>query len=462
MFEAKIFKAYDIRGLVEEEVTEDLALALGRALVVYLKAKQPLRKIAVAYDMRQSSPALAEALRKGIRLQGVTSVDLGLATTPILNFAVGFYDDIDAGVIVTASHNPAEYNGFKMCDINVLPLGKNSGMDEIRDLVIANQWENVNASVADEKRVATDDYLNRVFSLVNLNSNKKLRVAVDAGNGMAGLVLPMIEKRLPNVELLPLYWELDGRFPNHEANPLKHETLADLQALLVKEKCDFGVAFDGDADRVGLVDNTGIIIPGDLVTALLAKELLADKKDALVLYDLRSSNIVKEVIAEAGGHSEESPVGHAFIKQAMYDKGAIFAGELSSHFYYQDFYNVESAVYTFLLLLSLLMKNEQSLSDLVLPLRKYYQSGEINLRVNSEKAEQIFSEISNYFQTQNKEDKAVSISYLDGLKIALPGWWFNLRMSNTEPLLRVNMEAETADLLHEKKNNLFDLLHKYL
>lgn len=289
-----------------------------------------------------------------------------------------------------------------------------------------------------------------------------MRLAVDAGNGMAGLLLPLLVKRLPNVELLPLYWDLDGRFPNHEANPLKHETMSDLQTLVVKEKCDFGVAFDGDADRVGVVDDSGAIIPGDLVTALLAKELLSDKKDALVLYDLRSSNIVKEVIGEAGGRAEESPVGHAFIKKMMQEKGAYFAGELSSHFYYQDFYNVESAIYTFLLLLSLLNSTDKSLSDLVAPLRKYHQSGEINLKVNVEKSAQIFADIANYYQTQNSEDKATAISYLDGLKISLPGWWFNLRMSNTEPLLRVNIEAESADLLHEKKNKLFDLLHKYL
>jgi len=454
MIDPKVFKAYDIRGLVNEEITEELAFLLGRALVVYLKEKQVLRKIAVGYDMRDSSPALAAAVAKGIRAQGVTSVDLGLATTPMLNFSVGFYEDIDAGVMVTASHNPAEYNGFKMCDAKVLPIGKNHGMDEIRDLVLANVWP--------ETRHATEDYLKRVFSLVNLNSNRKLRVAVDAGNGMAGLLLPILQERLPNVELLPLYWNLDGNFPNHEANPLKHETLAALQALIVKEKCDFGVAFDGDADRVGLVDDTGAIIPGDLVTALLAKKLLADKKDALVLYDLRSSNIVKEVIVEAGGRAEESPVGHAFIKKMMQDKGAYFAGELSSHFYYQDFYNVESAVYTFLLILSLLSQSNQTLGQMVQPLRKYQQSGEINLRVNNEKSAQIFSEISTYFQTQNSDDEVISISNLDGLKITLPHWWFNLRMSNTEPLLRVNMEAETVTLLNEKKNKLFDLLNKYL
>ncbi|HPL93323.1 MAG TPA: phosphomannomutase/phosphoglucomutase [bacterium] len=454
MIDPKIFKAYDIRGLVGEEINEELAFLLGRALVVYLQDKQPLRKIAVAYDMRESSSKLAAAVCKGIRAQGVTSVDLGLATTPMLNFSVGSYEDIDAGVMVTASHNPSEYNGFKMCDAKVLPIGKNNGMDEIRELVLANVWP--------EKRNVTAEYLQRVFSLVNLNSDRKMRVVVDAGNGMAGLLLPLLQKRLPNVELLPLYWELDGRFPNHEANPLKHETLSDLQTFVVVEECDFGVAFDGDADRVGVVDDSGAIIPGDLVTALLAKELLSDKKDALVLYDLRSSNIVKEVIGEAGGHAEESPVGHAFIKKMMQEKGAYFAGELSSHFYYQDFYNVESAIYTFLLLLSLLNSTDKSLSDLVAPLRKYHQSGEINLKVNVEKSAQIFSEIANYYQTQNSEDKAVSISYLDGLKISLPGWWFNLRMSNTEPLLRVNMEADTADLLHEKKNKLFDLLHKYL
>lgn len=454
MIDPKIFKAYDIRGLVGGEITEELAFLLGRALVVYLQDKQPLRKIAVAYDMRESSPKLAAAVCKGIREQGVISVDLGLATTPMLNFSVGYYEDIDAGVMVTASHNPSEYNGFKMCDAKVLPIGKNNGMDEIRDLVLANVWP--------EKRNATEEYLKRVFSLVNLNSEKKMRVAVDAGNGMAGLLLPLLQERLPNVELLPLYWDLDGNFPNHEANPLKHETLSDLQTLVVVEECDFGVAFDGDADRVGLVDDSGAIIPGDLLTALLAKKLLADKKDALVLYDLRSSNIVKEVIGEVGGRAEESPVGHAFIKKMMQEKGAYFAGELSSHFYYQDFYNVESAIYTFLLLLSLLNSTDKSLSDLVAPLRKYHQSGEINLKVNVEKSAQIFADIANYYQTQNSEDKATAISYLDGLKISLPGWWFNLRMSNTEPLLRVNIEAESADLLHEKKNKLFDLLHKYL
>lgn len=462
MINPQVFKAYDIRGLVGEEITEELAFLLGRALVVYLQDKQPLRKIAVAYDMRESSPALAAAICKGIRAQGVTSVDFGLATTPILNFSVGYYDDIDAGVMVTASHNPSEYNGFKMCDAKVLPIGKNNGMDEIRELVLANEWPLAKEIVSSEERSATEDYLKRVFSLVNLDSNKKMRVAVDAGNGMAGLFLPLLGKFLPNVELLPLYWELDGRFPNHEANPLKHETLADLQTLIVKEKCDFGVAFDGDADRIGVVDDSGAIIPGDLVTALLAKQLLLNKKGALVLYDLRSSNIVKEVIVESGGRAEESPVGHAFIKKMMQDKGGYFAGELSSHFYYQDFYNVESALYTFLLILSLLMKSEESLSEIVAPLRKYHQSGEINLKVNTDKSSRIFSEIADYYQTQNSEDKAISISHLDGLKITLPGWWFNLRMSNTEPLLRVNIEADSADLLHEKKNSLFDLLHKYL
>jgi len=469
MINPAVFKAYDIRGLIGDEITPELAFALGKAIVLLLKERQLLEKVAVGYDMRDSSPELAEALMKGIRSQGINVLNIGLVTTPMLNFAVGSREDVQAGVMITASHNPAEYNGFKISDINVLPIGRNNGMDALKDFVfqeVARKKEAIemqNFASFDNDEIETinlkNEYLDYVFSLVKL-SDKKIKVAIDTANGIVGHIIKDVLDRLLNIEVIPMYWELDGNFPNHEANPLKSETLDALREKVLSENCDLGVAFDGDGDRVGFVDNEGEIISGDLVTALLAKVILKDNLGATVLYDLRSSNITGEIIQENGGVAEECPVGHAFIKALMRDKKAIFAGELSSHFYFSDFYNVESAVLAFLRILELLMLENKSIASLVQPLRQYQQSGEMNIKVSKEKEQEIYNELVNYFQTQSS-DKAERISYLDGLKLSMPNWWFNLRFSNTEPLLRINIEAKDENILHDKKNELFSLLNKY-
>ncbi len=461
MVEGKIFKAYDIRGLVGSEINVELAEKLGKAVVALLKDKQKLEKIAVGYDMRDSSEELAQALISGIWSQGIDVLNIGLATTPMLNFAVGSRDDVQAGIIITASHNPAEYNGFKISDINVLPIGKNNGMEDLKSLVQANNFVDKSDLGREEKINIVEDYFKKILGLVNLDVNQRIKVAIDTGNGIVGNFIKDILDKLPQIEAVPLYWKLDGNFPNHEANPLKYETLKDLQEVVRKENCDFGVAFDGDGDRVGFVDDKKEILAGDLVTALIAKNLLNKNKGEIILYDLRSSNVVKEVIADNGGQAEECPVGHAFIKALMKEKQALFAGELSSHFYYKDFYNVESGILTFLRIIELLQNNKISLSELVKPMRKYVQSGEMNLRVNKNKESDIFNELVDYYQTQSS-DKAERISYLDGLKLAMPEWWFSLRFSNTEPLLRINLEAINESVLHEKKHQLFSLLNKYL
>lgn len=461
MIEEKVFKAYDIRGLLGTEINVELAEKLGKAAVSLLKSKQKLEKIAVAYDMRDSSEELAAALIKGILSQGVSVLNIGLATTPMLNFAVGSRNDVQAGIMITASHNPAEYNGFKISDINVLPVGKNNGMEDLKDLVLLDNFSEAAVRGQVEELNLKEIYLDKIFSLVNLAESKKLKVAIDTANGIVGYLIEDLLKRIPQIEAVPLYWELDGNFPNHEANPLKYETLDKLRETVLAENCDFGLAFDGDGDRVGFVDNKGEIIPGDLLTALLAENLLQKNQGATILYDLRSSNVVKETIADNGGVAEECPVGHAFIKALMQEKKALFAGELSSHFYYQDFYNVESAVLTFLRILEFVNSKEEALAELLVPMRKYKQSGEMNVRVSKEKEQEIYNELVNYYQTQNTE-KAERISYLDGLKVSMPNWWFNLRFSNTEPLLRINIEADDEFILHEKKNLLFSLLNKYL
>ncbi len=438
---AKIFKAYDIRGLTPEELDADGAQRIGRATARFIGAAS----LAVGRDARESSPELFEALVRGIHDEGVDVVDLGLVSTPMVYYAVEALG-AGGGIMVTASHNPARYNGFKICREHAIPIGEASGLLEI---------ERISTGVANEaphpKRGATRTadiragYVDHVLAMGR--ERPKLKVAIDCGNGMAAVGLEPLLERLP-LEVERLYFEPDGSFPNHEADPLKAENLRDLVAAVRRTGADLGVAFDGDADRAVIVDETGSVVPSDLMTGLLARRLLARHPGARVLYDLRSSRTTAEEIESAGGVAEMSRVGHSFVKAQMREVGAIFAGELSGHFYFRFSPTLvaDDGVAAFVAVLDLLGSEGRPLSELVAPLRRYAPSGEINRRVADSEA------ILEAIRLEHAD--APVVSQLDGLLVRYPDWWFNLRPSNTEPVLRLNLEADSEALMIEKRDAL--------
>lgn len=454
-----IFKSYDIRGLSPEQVDAPLARRLGQALAQIYRPKHVL----VGHDMRTTSPELEGALIEGFVQSGVQVTRIGLCSTPLFYFSVGEgAGRYDLGVMVTASHNPAAYNGFKLVRGDCQPIGQGAGMEAIRDLVcsdvIFSTSDGMNGSVSEDTEVKTR-YLDHIFHLANLPAELPTwSIGVDAGNGMNGYILPDLAKRLPTLKLHSLYWELDGSFPHHEANPLNVETLHDLQTLVKREVCVFGVAFDGDGDRVGFVDEEGVPVPGDILTALFARELLRERGAGRVLYDLRSSWSIPEAIEEAGGEAGMCRVGHAHIKRQMRKEGAVFAGELSMHFYFADLWYAESSDYAFLLLLKLLTREKKPLSQLWRPLQKYAHSGEVNFRVQDQGL--VLRRLEEVYASQ-----ATEASQLDGIRYEFrtetspdQDWWFNVRASNTEPLLRLNLEARSRERMQEKKAELSQII----
>lgn len=450
------FKSYDIRGLVGSEIDVTFAETLGGALERVIVPKTCL----VGFDMRTSSPDLAKALVGALRKRGVDCIDIGLCTTPVFYHAVATRPEVDLGVMITASHNPSTYNGFKLCRKNAVPIGFGSGMEEIRDAFLSKEQKNGSNVEGGYRRVesAIEDYLEAVLARLpdegaSFHSAKpgSLKVVIDAGNGMAGASLPALGKRLPVLDLVPLYWELDGTFPNHEANPLRTDTLVDLQNRVVKEGALVGFAFDGDGDRIGVVDERGEIVPGDILTGLLAQELLPSHPGARVFYDLRCSWSTPEMIAEAGGVPEMCRVGHAHIKKQMREAGALFAGELAMHFYFAPFANCEASEYAMLLLLQLLQRTGKPLSELWKPFHRYAHSGECNYTV-TEAAADVLTRVRTTYESQ-----ASQVTVIDGLRYefrdpANPGqdWWFSVRSSNTEPLIRLNLEARTKDVMRAR------------
>jgi phosphomannomutase len=449
-----LFKSYDIRGLAPQEIDASFAHRLGETLANTYKPKHVL----IGHDMRTTSPELEASLIDGFTSQGIHVTRIGLCSTPMFYFAVGEgAGRFDLGVMVTASHNPAKYNGFKMVKGDVQPIGQGSGMEEIRDAACGS-----NSYPPSEKRgdVQTDTdvkkrYLDRVFQLADLPANLPTwSVAIDAGNGMNGHTMPDFAKRLPSLNILPLYWDLDGSFPNHEANPLNTDTLKDLQKSVRENACAFGIAFDGDGDRVGFVDEEGTPIPGDMLTALFAQELLREKKSGRVLYDLRSSWSTAEAIRKNGGDPGMCRVGHAHIKRQMRAEHAIFAGELSMHFYFADMWYAEASDYAALLLLKILAREEKPLSKLWRPLQTYAHSGEINFHVKDQAT--ILKTLDETY-TKTASEK----SLLDGLRFEFcdqsqpeHDWWFNVRASNTEPVLRLNLEARTREEMEKRREEL--------
>lgn len=454
MAQRPVFKAYDIRGLSPGEIDAEFAARLGRAIVAQFSPKRVL----VGRDARATSPELEAALVESLAASGIDVVKIGLCSTPLFNVTLGLArtggSPFDLGVMVTASHNPGIYNGFKVTRGDCLPVGQGSGMEELAEAFEKSQISNFKSQrgTVTEDLGALDRYVTHILSLAKLPTEMpKMKIAIDAGNGMAGAVLPELLKRLPWLEVAPLYFQPDGSFPNHEANPLKLETLADLIQNVRSAQCAVGVAFDGDADRVGFVDETGERIPGDLTTALLAQEILAEHPDGLVLYDARSSWSVPHAVAEAGGHSEMCKVGHANIKKAMREKAATFAGELSMHFYFKELWNCESGDLAMLLILRRVAREKKKFSELWSPLKRYAKSEELNFEVSS--AKDVVARLDARYAPE-----ALKIIKIDGLRLEFADWWFNVRASNTEPLLRLNVETTTEEMLKEKIEELSGII----
>jgi len=434
-----VFRAYDIRGIYPNEINEELAEKIGRAFVGFLGC----REVVVGRDMRKSSDSLFEALAKGITKAGANVVDIGLSSTPLFYYTVR---DKEAGIMITASHNPAEYNGFKLVRENCIPISGDTGIEEIeklagRDLPSKEQKGKIT------RQSVLGNYLN-YFDKFDSKSMNPLKVVVDGGNGMGGLTYPGLFKKLP-AKLIPLYLEMDGSFPNHEADPLKLENVEDLQKKVVDEKADLGVALDGDCDRCMLIDEKGGYISGDLVTALIAQYFLEKDSGRTIIYDPRSSWVTRETILGAGGKPKACPVGHSFFKERMKRFNALFAGELSGHFYYRDTFNAESSILTMIIILNILSETGKTLSELIKPFRKYFASGEINSDVEDKNRK--IEELAKIYGDGR-------ISRLDGLKIEFKDWWFNVRPSNTEPLLRLNLEAKTRELMEKKRDEVLRVI----
>ncbi len=443
MFPKQVFKAYDIRGLVEGELSDDLAYRIGRSYGKFLREQyQNLdgKSVVVGKDMRQSSPQFANEVIRGLNNQGFSVVDIGLATTPLFNFACCNYEEHLAGIMVTASHNPAQYNGFKMTLGDGTPVGRGNGMEKICDLAEKNEFTEIFKKGGINHKIVLEDYLVKIFSLVKPEEIKPLKIVLDAGNGMGKVSFVEVLKRLP-VAVEYMYLEPDGTFPNHEANPLNISTLKNLQAKVKETGADFGFALDGDADRIGLVDEKGEVIDASFVGALAGLEVLRDSPGAHMLYDLRSSKIVRDVWEAKGAKTGMCSVGHALIKKLMKEQGVKFGSELSLHLYYEDMYGVESTDLSLLYFLRLISRTGKKMSEITAPLNKYSHSGEINFHTDKK------AEILAKLREKYSDGKVVE---MDGFYVEYPTWWFNVRVSNTEPVLRLNLEANTKEEMEER------------
>jgi phosphomannomutase len=439
----KIFKAYDIRGTYPDQLNEDIAYKVGRALVEYLNAKN----VAVGRDMRLSSPKLWEGLTKGIIEGSCDVIDIGLVSTDCLYFAVGKFS-YDAGVMITASHNPPEYNGFKMCKKEAVPLSGEAGIDQIKRLVLRGDFPSPKKLGRIEESDVEGTYVQHLLSFVDKDKIKPFKIAIDAGNGMAGKIIPKVFSHLP-CKVIPMFFELDGSFPHHLASPIEPENIAFLREKVLEKKADLGVAFDGDADRMFLVDEKAEPLGGDMVTALVAKNLLKKEKGATILYNLICSKAVPQIIENSGGKPVRTRVGHALIKPLMKKHNAIFGGEHSGHFYFRNNWFADSGLIALLVCLELISEENKPLSALVESIDPYFRSGEINSRVH---------DIPQKLEEIEKQYSSGKIDYLDGVTVDFKDWWFNVRPSNTEPLLRLNIEANTKEELEKKKEELLKLI----
>ena len=448
MINPSVFKAYDVRGLYPSEITEDLFHQLGRAFVAYLGPG----KYAVTRDMRTSSPSLTAAFIDGARKQGGTIYDYGLLGTDQMYYAVAA-DKLDGGAQITASHNPGEYNGCKLVRAEAFPLSGESGIKEMKEMILAGSIPAPPASSgAIEKRDIMDRYIEHVLSFVDEASLKPFNVVLDAGSGVAGIVAPRLFDRLP-VKTTRLCFEVDGTFPNHEANPLIEENRRDITERVIALKADAGIAWDGDADRVFFIDGSGEFIAGDFITALLAEAFLMKSPGDTIIYDVRASYAVKDVVAKYGGKALMNRVGHAFIKRRMREENAVFGGEVTGHYYFRDNFYADNGFIPALMILDLMSKKGLSLRDLLKPLReRYFISGEINTKVaNMDIAAKKIDELKKRYASGN-------VYELDGISAEFPDWHFNVRQSNTEPLLRLNLEGLTPEIMEKKRDEVLEII----
>lgn len=443
-----IFKAYDVRGLYPSEIDESIARDIGRAFVAYLKAG----RIAVGRDMRVSSPSLSTAFVEGARAQGADVVDFGLCGTDMLYFGVA-RERFEGGAAITASHNPKQYNGMKLVRQEAFPLSGEAGITEIRDMVAGATIPSAASrpgTVARQDILA--DYVRHVLSFIDPAVVKPFNVVLDAGSGIGGLVAPPLFDHLP-CRTTRLCFTIDGTFPTHEANPLIEENRRDIVERVVAERADIGIAWDGDADRCFFVDGRGGFVPGDFITALLAEAFLIKHPGATVIYDLRASYAVRDIVAKYGGKALMNRVGHAFIKRRMREENAIFGGEVTGHYYFRDNFYADNGFIPALLILELMSRKEQTLEELLAPLRaKYFISGEINTKVSS-------------MRVVDARLDALAARYgngngyrMDGVSVEYPDWHFNVRPSNTEPLLRLNLEAKTPELMETKRDEVLGII----
>jgi phosphomannomutase len=445
-----IFKAYDIRGLYPGEINEEIARQIGRGLVAYL---QP-GTIGVSRDMRVSSPTIAAAFIEGAAAQGADVVDYGMLGTDQLYFAVA-EDGLDGGGQVTASHNPGRYNGIKMVRAGALPLSGDAGIGDIRDMIANDRLPPpAKAPGRVERREILPRYIDKVMSFIDPGVIRPFNVVLDAGSGMAGLVAPLIFDRLP-CRTTRLCFEVDGTFPNHEANPLIEDNRRDITAAVIAQQADIGIAWDGDADRCFFIDGAGEFISGDFVTALLAEAFLLKHPGATVIYDLRASHAVRDTVARYGGRALMNRVGHAFIKQRMRQEDGIFAGEVTGHYYFRDFYYADNGFIPALLMLELMAKKGQTLRELLQPYReRYFISGEINTKLAS------MSEVPARLAAIESRFKDGEIVRMDGVSVDYPDWHFNVRASNTEPLIRLNLEAATPELMERRRDEVLAVIRQ--
>jgi phosphomannomutase len=440
-----VFKAYDVRGLYPNELDEEGAYAIGRAYVEHFAP----RRIAVGRDMRLSSPAMAEAAMRGASEGGADVLDIGMVGTEMLYSAVGELD-LDGGFTITASHNPREYTGMKVVRRGALPVGGESGLLDVRDKAMSGAWHRTGPAGTIEPVDVWPGFVDKVMSFIDVGAVRPLRVVIDAANGMAGAMLPPVLERLP-IDAVRCFFEPDGSFPNHEPNPLLPENREFIVAKTLEEGADLGVAFDGDADRCFFVDDSGEFIPGDFVTALLAESILRKEPGSKVLYDVRASWAVPETIERAGGVPLVNRVGHAFIKHRMRQEDAAFAGEVSGHYYFRDFYRADSGVIPFLLMLEYVSGAGRKLSEILEPYReRYFITGEINTPVADVPLK--LQELKERFGPEGE------VSHLDGLSVDAEDWHMNVRPSNTEPLLRLNLESRSQEQMERKRDEVLGVI----
>ena len=458
MLDESIFKAYDIRGVYPDQLDEDLARDIGRAFVSHLALSGST--VLVARDMRLSGEALENAFIEGVTGAGADVLALGLLSTDALYFAVGHLEE-PGGAMITASHNPKDYNGFKLCKENAIALSGESGIGQIRDLILSGKLPppaEYPGSV--EHTDIADDYAKHCLTFIDTEGLRPLRIVVDAGNGMAGKMVPPIFEKLP-FEYFPMYFELDGSFPNHPPNPIEPQNMKELQERVVAEQADFGVAFDGDADRCFVVDDKGVTISGDLLATLVAKNVLEKEPGATILYSAVCSKAFAELVEREGGKAIRTKAGHSIIKPQMRLYNAAFGGEHSGHFYFRDNYFADSGIIAMLTVAELVARQEGPLSKLLEPIDPYFRSGEINSEV--EEQQEVLKKVEEHYARRRGEasgEEPKNIDHLDGLTVDFGEWWFNVRPSNTEALLRLNVEATDRETMERERDELLGLIRQ--